>query len=369
MIISQVNLTDSGGAFSLIYAIQKCLYSCGKTDVVFDYFSMGKFEKPNIIADIKKMGGEIHSADLRHNRLLGFIRLPGLFYKYCKENNVEAVHIHGDSACIIQLYSISAKLAGVPHIIAHSHCAGMNGDYRRIKKGLHTVSRLFVGASANVLLSCSDLATKWLYICKLQNRVIFLKNGVDVEKFKFDPIKRNHYRTELGLKDGTIALGLVGDMSYQKNPLFICDVMKYLENEYKLYFIGDGPCKKDVEEYVIDNKLEDKVFFLGFRNISDILNALDIFVMPSRFEGLPVSGVEAQANGLPCVFSTKITKQVGILSSSIFESIDFVDDWVNSIKSIRLNTKERCDAAEKVRQAGFDIRDTAEYLYKIYKEF
>lgn len=368
MRVTEVNLTDSGGAFSLIYAIQNSLYSRGKTDVIFDYFSMGKFEKKNVTEKIEKMGGKIHSADLRHNRILGFIRLPRLFYKYCKENNVEVVHIHSDSAFILQIYSIPAKLAGVPNIIAHSHCSGMNGDYRIIKKMVHVILRPFVGFSANVFLSCSDLATKWLYKNELQSKTIFLKNGVDIEKFKFSQVKRIAYRNELGLKSETIALGVVGDMGFQKNPLFICDVMKILENKYKLFFVGDGPCKKDVEEYVKNNKLEDKIVFLGRRNVSDILNALDVFVMPSKFEGLPVSGVEAQTNGLPCVFSTKITKQVGILNSSVFESIDSVEDWSKAIKSLKINTNERCYASEIVAKAGFDIGDTADHLYKIYKE-
>lgn len=368
MRVVEVNLTDSGGAFSLIYAIQNSLYRRGKTDVIFDYFSMGKFEKKNVIEEIGKMGGKIYSADLRHNRVLGFILLPRLFYKYCKINNVQVAHIHSDSAFILQIYSVPAKLAGVPNIIAHSHCSGMNGDYRIIKKIVHIVLRPFVAFSANVYLSCSDLATKWLYKNDLQSKSVFLKNGVDIEKFKFSQVKRNIYRTELGLKDETIALGVVGDMGFPKNPLFICDVMKNLDKKYKLFFIGDGPCKKTVEEYVKNNKLKEKIVFLGRKNVSEILNALDIFLMPSKFEGLPVSGVEAQVNGLPCVFSNNITKQVGILNSSVFESIDTVKDWVRAIRSIKINTNERCYASEQVTKAGFDIIDTADHLYKIYKE-
>jgi len=367
--VTEVNLTDSGGAFSLIYSIQKKLYSHGKTDVVFDYFSMGKFEKEEVISDIEQMGGRIYSADLRHNRLLGFICLPGTFYKYCKKNKIETVHIHSDSAYILQAYSITAKLAGVKNIIGHSHCAGMNGDYRKIKKILHVFLRFFITKSVNVYLSCSDLATKWMYVSELRNRVIFLKNGVNTSKFKFDEKTRKQYRLDLGIENKTIALAAVGDLGYQKNPIFICDVMKNLGDKYKLFFIGDGSCKRDVEKYVIKNGLTKSVIFLGRRNVSEMLNAMDIFVMPSRFEGLQVSGIEAQANGIPCFFSSKITKQVGILNSSFFLDIKSPLEWANKIKSIKLNIQGRDKLAELVQKSGFDIQDTADHLYEIYRRY
>lgn len=365
--ITEVNLAGTGGAFSLIYSIQRNLYNRGLRDVIFDYFSMGKFEDNDIISDIEKMGGTIYSSDLRHNRLIGFMRLPRTFYKYCKDNGIETVHIHCESAFILQIYSIPAKMAGVKNIIGHSHCAGMNGDFRKIKKILHACFRPFIDRSVNRYLSCSDLATKWMYTSKLQDKVVFIKNGVDISKFEFDEEIRNRCRFELGIENGTIALATVGDLGFQKNPTFICDVMKLLDDEYKLFFIGDGPCKTNVQKYVKENGLETKVIFLGRRNISEILNAMDVFVMPSRFEGLPVSGVEAQANGLPCIFSTKITKQVGILKTSVFVDIRSTSDWANIIKSTAINTETRRNAADIVGNNGFDIKDTADHLYEIYR--
>lgn len=134
-----------------------------------------------------------------------------------------------------------------------------------------------------------------------------------------------------------------------------------------MFFIGDGPCKKDVEKYVIENGLTTNVIFLGRRNVSEVLNAMDIFVMPSRFEGLPVSGVEAQANGLPCLFSAEITKQVGILKSSFFVDIKSPLEWADKIMSIELNVEGRDKLAELVQNNGFDIQDTADHLYEIYR--
>lgn len=365
--VTEVNLTDSGGAFSLIYSIQKELYKCGRTDVVLDYFSMGKFENEAIVADIEQMGGKTYSADLRHNRLIGFIRVPTVFYKYCKENKVETVHIHGDSAYLLQMYSLPAKIAGVKNIIVHSHSTAMNGDYRRIKTAMHKFLRPFVSKSANRFLSCSDLATKWMYPKKMQSKAIILKNGVDISKFKFDEETREKYREKLGIDKDIIAVAVVGDMNYQKNPMFICDVMKYLEDKYKLFFIGDGSCREKVENYVIQNGLSGKVVFLGRRKVSEVLNAMDIFAMPSRFEGLPVSGVEAQTNGLPCIFASTITKQVGILNTAHFVDIESPKRWADTIKSIELSVNNRDAAAKLVKENGFDIHDTAECLYRIYR--
>lgn len=365
--VTEANLTDSGGAFSLIYSIQKELYKCGKTDVLLDYFSMGKFENEKVIADIEQMGGKIYSADLRHNRLIGFIRTPMVFYKYCKENKVETVHIHGDSAYLLQMYSVPAKLAGVKNIIVHSHSTAMNGNYRRIKTAMHKFFRPFISKSANRFLSCSDLATKWMYPEKMQSKAVLLKNGVDISKFKFDEEMRKRHREKLGIDKETIAMAVVGDMNYQKNPMFICDVMKYLEDKYKLFFIGDGPCRKKVENYVIQNRLSGKVVFLGRRNVSELLNAMDVFVMPSRFEGLPVSGVEAQTNGLPCLFASTITKQAGILNTACFVDIESPKKWADAIKHIKLSVNNRDTAARLVKENGFDIHDTAECLYRVYR--
>ena len=365
--VTEVNLTDLGGAFSLIYSIQKELYGREETDVVLDYFSMGKFKNEAIIAEIEQMGGKIFSADLRHNRLVGFIRLPGVFYKYCKENKVETVHIHGDSAYLLQMYSVPAKLAGVKNIIVHSHSTALNGNYRRIKTALHKLFRPFIGKSANRYLSCSNLATKWMYPEQIQSKAVLLKNGVDISKFEFAEEMRKRYRDKLGIEEETVAVAVVGDMSYPKNPMFICDVMKDLEDRYKLFFIGDGPCRKKVENYVMQNGLSDKVVFLGRRNVSELLNAMDIFAMPSRSEGLPVSGVEAQANGLPCIFASTITKQVGILNTAHFVDIESPERWADTIKHLKLNVNNRVAAAKLVEENGFDIHDTAECLYRIYR--
>lgn len=365
--VVEVNLTDSGGAFSLIYSIQKELYKCGKTDVVLDYFSMGKFENEKIIANIEQMGGKIYSADLRHNRLIGFIRVPTVFYKYCKENKVETVHIHGDSAYLLQMYSVPAKLAGVKNIIVHSHSTAMNGDYRRIKTAMHDFFRPFISKSANLFLSCSDLATEWMYPEKLQSKAVLIKNGVDISKFKYDGQMRKRYREKLEIDKETFAIAVVGDMSYPKNPLFICDMMKYLDNKYKLFFIGEGSCREEVENYVIKKRLSSKVVFLGRRNVSELLNAMDVFAMPSRFEGLPVSGVEAQTNGLSCLFASTITKQVGILNTAHFIDIDSPEKWADTIKHIKLSANNRDTAAKLVKENKFDIHDTAECLYRIYR--
>lgn len=365
--VTEVNLTDFGGAFSLIYSIQKNLYNRGFDDVVFDYFSMGKFQNPGNISDIEKMGGKIFSADLRRNRLLGFLKTPRLFYRYCKDNNVQTVHIHSDSAYILQIYSIPAKLAGVKHIIAHSHCANMNGDYRRLKRGVHFAVRPFICFSANKYLSCSDLATRWMYVGKLKKQAFFLKNGVNTKTFLFDSEKRSSIRKEYQIDNETVALVTVGDFSFQKNPFFLCDVMKQLSGKYKLFFIGDGPCRTEVEKYVYENRLQKKIEFVGRQNVSDFLNAMDIFLMPSNFEGLPVSGVEAQANGLPCIFSTKVTRQVKILDSTIFVNIDSADGWARSIQSLATENESRIIGTNKVKRAGFDIMDVSDNLYKIYR--
>ena len=194
---------------------------------------------------------------------------------------------------------------------------------------------------ANVFLSCSDLATKWIYPKKYAKQVLFIKNGVECQKFAFSASERERVRSNLNLPPDKILLGMVGDMSYQKNPEFILAVMDVLykkSSSYYLLFLGDGADRIEVEKAVSDKEYRDNVVFFGRTNkVASVLSAMDIYVMPSRFEGLPVSGVEAQVNGLPSILSDKITKYVKILDECYFIGIeeDDVDRWVDAIREIK----------------------------------
>lgn len=359
--ILQVNLDGEGGAFSLMYQMQGELLS----DYIFDFYWMGKFRKNAYTDALKKNGSRFFEANLRKNRLIGHFLTPFLFYKFLKAHKYDVVHINADTAFKLLIYAKPAKKAGCSKVILHSHSSGINGKFKLLKYVMHLLARPFLKKNSDVYLSCSDLASEWMF--KSDNRAVeIIKNGVDIEKFKFSDDTRSLYRQKL-LAENKIVIGMVGNLSYQKNPEFLIETLALLPKDmYMVVFVGDGENRKNVEELVNAKGLSERVVFYGQTSeVNNLLNAFDIFAMPSRFEGLPVSGVEAQTNGLKCIFSDKITSEIGILTSCEFLPIGkSYEIWADRIKNATFD--DRACAHLIVSEHGFDIYDSAKRLSNIY---
>lgn len=367
--VLEVNLEDCGGAFSLMFQVQKQLV--GKATL--DYFSMDSFHNPDVIKEIRSMGGEIYCADLRKNRLFGHITLPFVFYKFLRTHNYKVVHIHSDTAWKICLYAIPAKLAHVNKIVIHSHSSGVNGDYRGIKCMVHSIMKLLIPYVGTDFLTCSSVATSWMYGKNPKFPVVWIKNGVDTNKFQFSREARNRIRRQLAIGGDVIVIGTVGNLSHQKNPQYLIRILETLKrkssNAYKLLFIGSGSDEPEVRLYVKKKNLEKDVIFYGNTNkVQEVLSALDVYVMPSRFEGLPVSVIEAESNGLPCVLSSEITTEVALNEDVKFLNLeDDISEWVNCIEKMAIVRKERKKGSKTVSSQGFDIRQTADAVFQIYR--
>ena len=377
--VLQVNLDDAGGAFSLIFQVQKQL----NKRVVFDYYSMANFRKKAIVDQIESMGGRICEARLRSNRLIGHFILPFDFYKFLKENEYKIIHIHADTAWKLLLYSLPAKLGNARKIIVHAHSSSISGDYRLLKLICHYIAKPFLPNVSTTLLSCSDMASKWMYPTKYLNKVIKIHNGVDANKYKFNDDIRKKEREKLGIKPNEILIGTVGDFSYAKNPFILVDIFRILLNKMdncKLIFVGDGPNRSQVEKYANKYGIMDKVIFLGMRfDVNCIYSALDVFVMPSRFEGLPMSALEAQANGLKCFLSDRISREVKILDNCQFIDIHNAYSIANSIyeytkiyQNDNLDGKEknsvsRMDGEIEIQKSKYNYLCTAKELLEQYR--
>jgi glycosyltransferase involved in cell wall biosynthesis len=361
--ILQVNLDGTGGAFSLMYQLQKQM----KSKYIFDYYWMGKFIRSDRSAELEKLGSRIYEDNLRKNKIMGHLLLPWHFYVFLKKHRYNTVHINADLAYKELLYALPAKKAGVKKIILHSHSSGVNGNLKVLKLILHSVCKPFLKKYSKIYLTCSKLAANWMF--GQSDNVIMLKNGVDLTKFAFSQSTRDRVRKQLGLNN--IVLGMVGNLSYQKNPEFLISIMKQLNvhQEYTLLFVGNGKNRNKVENYAKDMGVYDSCIFLGNTNkVVELLDAMDIFVMPSRFEGLPVSAVEAQTNGLPCVISDKVTDEVKIIQQCSFLPInrESISVWIEKIKNTKLSY-DRKDAVKMVKEKGFDIKETAKKLESIYE--
>lgn len=362
--VLQLNLDGTGGAFSLIYQIQKCMSG----EYIFDFYWMGKFVHSSRSDELEKNGSKIYEADLRKNRLLGHILLPWRFYQFLKLHHYDIVHINADLAYKVLLYEYPAYKAGVRKIVIHSHSSGINGDHKRLKYVLHRLCKPFIRRFSDTFLTCSKLASQWMYGRKISATMI--NNGVDLKRFRFRLDDRKRIRNELKLTD-QILIGTVGNLSFQKNPEFFVDILKRLpEDKYKGIFVGDGQDLERIQKYVDDNGMSDQIIFYGNTDhVEDVLCAMDIFLMPSRFEGLPVSAIEAQASGLPSLLSENITRETKILLSCDFLPINLGSGvWAEKIKTIKIGTADRSVAVDMLKIGEWDIVDSAKELELIYSD-
>ena len=196
-----------------------------------------------------------------------------------------------------------------------------------------------------------------------------LNNAIDTEKYICNDCIKNKKDKELCIDESQIVLGNVGRFYHQKNHQFIIDVFY----EYKkrvpsavLILVGDGDLKNEILEKTNKMNIDDSVIFTGVRSdIPELLNAFDLFIMPSFYEGLPVSAIEAQASGLKCLLSDTITKEVDITGNVEFMSLKkSPKEWAEKI--VLMLPYERKNTQQKIIDAGYDIKSTAEWLTDFY---
>ena len=282
--------------------------------------------------------------------------------KFLKKNKYDIIHIN--SAVFLFSFQVAfiAKISGIKKIIVHSHNVPKISKFKRLLiKILNPIYRRMT----DVHLTCSNMASSSLYTKK--DDVILIKNGIDIDKYRFNKETRNRIRKELNI-DNKIVYGHVGRFEDQKNQDFLIDLFYELQKDKDsvLLLVGTGPKEKEIKEKVKKLKLKN-VIFLGFReDIEDILNAMDIFIFPSKYEGLGISLIEAECSGLPVVVSSIIPEEANISNSFIRMSNYNVNDWVNVIKGIKLNKRE--NAYKNAIKNGYDIKTSSKELEQIYKK-
>ena len=314
--------------------------------------------------EIEKMGGKVIIIP-PYQRLFEYQKE---LYRIFKENNYKIVHSHISTLSVFPLRI--AKKAGVPIRIAHSHSTSNKKEWKRnlIKNILRPFSKLY----ANQFFACSELSGRWLFGEKAfkNGKIKIINNAIDLEKFKFNKEKRNEIRKKLKIDENIILVGHIGRFVTQKNHEFLIDVFNEIhrrKQNSKLILIGQGNLKEKIIEKIKYLGLQDYVIFTGqTTNVSDYYNAMDIFVLPSLYEGLPVVGIEAQANGLLCEFSTDMTKETKVLNTTKFISLkETPENWANTILEDYKNFK-RLDSFDEMTKKNFNIKEEAKKLEEYY---
>lgn len=314
--------------------------------------------------EIRSYGSNIfYMPELSLFNVSGFIKALKSFFS---NNPYDIVHSHFNQVDYF-VFSI-AKKNGVKYTISHSHNVRLSDS--RVKAIRNRIMCMPIPAMADVWAACSEEAGKCLYGkgYVTNKKSLLIRNGVNCEKYVFNPSKRKHYRELFGMSDDKIVLGHVGGFRQQKNHKQLIDIFESLHisnPQYNLVLVGDGELRNTIEKYVEEKKLTDSVLFLGTRSdVSEILNAFDIFILPSLYEGLPVVGIEAQANGLKCVFSDEITKEADLTNCYYFSLNSDAQEWANRINMIDISRTEGC--IDIIKNKGFDIKTECKRLSEFY---
>lgn len=347
--------------------VMNVINSIDYTDLQIDICTPYDFNSDNYKKCIESKNGKIFAFNMPFNP--GGLRLNLLnpVLELLKKSNYDVVHIHSGSIMALAVLSLAAKLAKVPKILVHSHATGDKENLKHfISKAICTPILCFC---ATDYLACSKSAAEWKFSKKIvKNKVQIIKNGIDLSKFKLDDEARTTYRANLGYTDNERVIGHVGRFSQEKNHHFIIDLFSELvkqSNDYRLLLLGDGELKNKIEDYARKKNVYDLITFTGnVSNVRDYLQAMDLFILPSEYEGLGIVGIEAQATGLPCIFSTGVPEEAKITDNVTFLPLDNIEIWKSTAYKEILLPKEK--NTKKVQEAGYDITQTANRIYKIY---
>lgn len=282
-------------------------------------------------------------------------------FRIFKHGDYKIVHGHCDAMnCRIMRL---AKLCGIPVRIAHSHNTEHVLD-SKTRYLFYELCRRHVGRYATDLWACSRAAGEWMF----QKRPFeIIPNAINLDQFAFDPERRQALRSYYGIGEEEIVIGHVGRFHVQKNHEFIVRLFSRLagsKRKYRLVFVGMGKLQEEIQTKVIASGLQDKVIFTGIaKNPYDYYNMMDLFVLPSRFEGYPLVVTEATANGLRCIVSENVTREVSVEDQVRFCPLN-LDAWQKAIEET--DTFERRDARPQLREKGMDIYSTAKQTQERY---
>ena len=369
--VLEVNVDDlnMGGVYGLV---KNVIINNKNNGVQIDIAAIEHFAEQTNVEMFNKAGSRVFYIGYDGNKLIKQIKCFINLKKLIKDGDYEYVHVHADVANKLFVSGLAAKVVGVKKVILHSHAAGIDGTHRKTKKYLHKMCRRFLKYIATDYVACSDVAAQWMFPNVSPSKIVIINNGVDLEKFQFNQLTRDKIRRELKIEN-EILIGHVGRFCYQKNHdyfLHILEVLKERRIPAKLLLIGEGPDEERFKEKIKQKHLEDLTIFWGISDkVQEMFMAMDVFALPSHFEGLPIVGVEAQATGLPVIFSNQITSSAKLTDHVAFLGIETknASEWVDVILKFKENTGNRKDAYYFLKEKKFSIQDTVNSFLKLYK--
>jgi glycosyltransferase involved in cell wall biosynthesis len=307
--------------------------------------------------DLKRMGADIYYiSTYAEDDIKGFIKE----FEDILSNNYDVVHLHTKQWKSIIVEELCKK-HGVPMIIVHAHSTRCDNDDAKIRER-ETQAHIRIRSElkkdvATDYWACSSEAGRWLYGGNILSDVKVMKNAIDVDKFSFDLSVRNQIREHYGVTNKTV-IGNVGRLVYPKNHKFLLKVFAKAKdycNNLVLCIVGDGPLKTELESLTRELGISEDVVFTGNKdNVNEYYQMFDLMVLPSKFEGLPITLVEAQAAGLRCLVADNISKEIQITNLIKYIPLN-IDAWANELAKFNCN-ENRTNMTPSVENAGFSIK-------------
>ncbi|MGM9661052.1 MAG: glycosyltransferase family 1 protein [Faecousia sp.] len=357
-VLQVVTHMNRGGLETMLMNYYRCI---DRQAIQFDFLTHRPYEG-NYAEEIHQLGGLVYHLPVLNPFSLHYRKLLGQFFDEHPEYQI--IHVHQD--CLSSVILSVAMQHGVKVRIAHSHSASQDKD---IKYPIKLLYRRFIPKYATDLMACGRDAGEWMFR-GAEFRI--LNNAIDTGVYTVDYEKRSSLRKQLGIEADEFVVGHVGRFSPPKNHWFLIDIyyqIKQIAPKARLLLVGKdiGENADRIKEKVKTLQLQDSVTFAGLRpDVADLMQAMDVFVFPSVYEGLPVTMVEAQAAGLPCLISDKVPIECKV--TDLVQQIPLADGAEVWAKKAIAAAKEtvREDTSVQIKAAGFDIAENAKWLQNYY---
>ena len=365
-VLQSVGTMNHGGIEHFIMNLYR---SIDRDRVQFD-FAYRVDEECVFDDEIRGLGGRIFRFQSPDRHPIGGQRFYDVLF--AEHPEIAAVHEHRTDMSGFLGCLRAAQKAGVQVRAVHSHnskpvCATPSAQ-DRIRTAWHLFNRRLAGGLVTHRIACSDLAADWMF--GAGSGATIVNNGIDTAAFAFSEARRRQVRAMLGIPDGSLVIGNVGRVAPQKNQEYLLGVLEAMpaDADARLIVVGDGPLMGQLGEAAAQRGLLDRVCLPGMQSdTAGFYCAMDALCMPSKFEGLPVSAVEAQASGLPVLFSDNVSRLSALTDSCAFLPLDEGPTrWAEKLVRLCADARDRRMGAAEVLGAGFDVSDVAERLTSIY---
>ncbi len=337
-------------------------------DYQVDFLSKIKVKDSTYFDKIKGRHARIIVEPDKKNKFSKFLMRFFILTKYLRKEKYVIAHINADDAWEAMKGILLAKLSGINRYVVHAH--NTKSKYQnRFGKILISLSKKYLRKLFYIeRIACSKAAAIFLF--GSDDNVRIIENGISLKDYKFSEATRTKMREKLRLSEHAKVVGTVGRLSEQKNPLFILKIVEELVNmdeSYQFVWTGDGPLKNELVNKAKEKGVLEHIKFLGNRSdVKDLLQAYDVFILPSLYEGFGIVNIEAQASGLPCLVSDAVPELAKVNNNFYFLSInENAKSWAQQIENI-LNYRILLKDMEPFEKRGFDIKQGADKLRTIY---